>query len=154
MMAVFRLRSVAHMNTAIRLSAKCGVFVSEDGQNFMVQGNDKAVMRLLERLFQHNLLDEDHAPTLLAHDELKSETFALFILEMISTPTTRDAVIGDLIEARDKVKAQYGERKARIYFWWQVSRTIGHFAWAWVRRLRWIAVALGFVGWVARKLSS
>jgi hypothetical protein len=78
--------------------------------------------------------------------ELRSEKFALFALEMISTPATRDAIIGDLIEARDKIKDLHGERKARFYFWWQVSRTIGHFAWAWVRRLRWIAVALGFHG--------
>lgn len=159
MIAVFRLKNAADMKASMELYASFNVFMSEDGRDLIVNGNEKSVIRVYENFFMHNLIDEYHASfpdiaELRAHRGLKSEKFALFILELISTPATRDAVVGCLTEARGKVKAQYGERKARIYFWWQVSRTIGHFAWAWVRRLRWIAVALGFLGWVARKFSS
>ena len=134
--------------------------ISEIDEYCDVSGEVRAIDKLLEEFrFSFSVLARGLGGRVYikfkASDNLsKYDKSALYIIELISTPATRDAVIGDLLEARDKIMEQHGERKARFYFWWQVARTIGHFAYAWVRRLRWIAVALGFVGWVTRKFSS
>lgn len=47
----------------------------------------------------------------------------------------REAVLGDLAERFEKRVAQRGEQNARVWFWWQVTRTTAQFSLRWVRRL-------------------
>ena len=84
----------------------------------------------------------------------KTEEFGIYLLDILARPSERDAVIGDILEARNDIRERHGERKAKIYFWWQVTRSVLHFAFSAIKRLRWIAAALDFFGWVARRFSS
>jgi hypothetical protein len=87
-------------------------------------------------------------------DISKNEAFGVYILELISSPSIRQATIGDILEAREDIRDRDGERKAQIYFWWQVTRTFMHFSLSAIKRVGWIAAVLGFFGWVARQFSS
>jgi hypothetical protein len=47
----------------------------------------------------------------------------------------REAILGDLAEKFEARALSNGARRARAWYWWQVARSFGPFAWRWGRRL-------------------
>ena len=54
---------------------------------------------------------------------------------LLCDPALREAILGDLAERFEERVRRRGPKAAKAWYWWQVVRSFGPFAWRWARRL-------------------
>lgn len=77
----------------------------------------------------------------------------LYVLELVCSTENRDAIVGDLLEAYEDIQKQYGYKRARIWFWWQLARSIYHLAWPAIKRLGLVSSCVAGAQWVLKKFN-
>jgi len=77
----------------------------------------------------------------------------LYVLELVCSRENRDAIAGDLLEDFGRIEKEHGTRKARIWFWCQVTRSVFHLAWPALKRLGLVSGCLAGAQWVLKKFN-
>ena len=78
-----------------------------------------------------------------SHPVSSGPNSAKFLLFLIVPRHNREHLIGDLEEEYATIiLPDYGERKAKFWYWWKVITCIAPSAWAWVKRILTVALLL------------
>jgi hypothetical protein len=77
----------------------------------------------------------------------------IYIIELLCSPTQRDAIIGDLLEAFEDIKKKHGEKRAETWWRFQVFWTCTSLLWSRLSALPGIALIGVGLSWIGKQLS-
>jgi len=69
------------------------------------------------------------------------------LIGLFCSGNIREAILGDLAEKFEERASERGASYARAWYWWQVARSFGPFAWRWGRRLVALDDLRQLIGW-------
>ncbi|HEV2816822.1 MAG TPA: permease prefix domain 2-containing transporter [Allosphingosinicella sp.] len=120
------------------------VFVDDKGERTEVRAATLADVHGLVAMRNHgaHAADESTIEVKAAAPPLGETLIAIFC-----GPAMKEAILGDLAEKFEERTRERGEKNARIWYWWQVARSFGPFAWRWGRRAMELDDLRRLIGW-------
>jgi hypothetical protein len=83
----------------------------------------------------------------------KNSRLSIYIIDLLCRPADREAVVGDLLELFEDIKKQHGEKRAEIWWRFQVFWTCTSLIGARLAGVPGIALLLAGAGWIWGRLS-
>jgi hypothetical protein len=70
---------------------------------------------------------------------------AAFLLALIASKNSAQALLGDLEEVFQKNAERFGDSEARKMYWFEVARSVRPLVWQWIKRMGFITLVIDYV---------